>query len=135
LGQYLDFRLAVLVAKAGIAQGAQVTGPQLESRTLTLAPGQEVLTSATLADGLQARSFFGPGMRLKLSRLAPPALVKRGTAVQLKLHSSGVELSAQGTALADAYAGQPLSVRRDSDGRIIRGILQRGANGPVVDVK
>jgi flagella basal body P-ring formation protein FlgA len=135
LGAYADFKLPVLVAKDGLARGAAIDGAGLTSKTLTLAPGQEVLTDQALADGLTARGYFGPGMRLKLSRLAPPPLVRRGMAVQLIEQSGGIKLSASSTALADGFAGQALSVRRDSDGRVFRGVLQDGDSGAIVVVQ
>lgn len=135
LGSYLDFQLSAAVLPGGLMRGEVVLSTSLKLETLTLAPGQEVVSDPALAWGLMARGAIAPGERLKLSRLVQPPLVRRGEAVALLVNAGGVQLSAQGEALADGYAGQSIGVKRASDGRVWRGVVETGISGTVVVVK
>lgn len=135
LASYLDFRLRVATLPQGLTRCASLGTGSIGSELLTLAPGQEIVTDGSAVLGMMPRGQIAAGERLRLSRLVPAPLVRRGAAVPLLLRGGGVQLSATGEALADGYAGQALSVRRASDGHVWRGVVEHGDSGIVVVVE
>lgn len=135
LGPYLDFQLGIVTAPQGLARGEAASPLALRLESRTLAPGQEVLTDSAMVVDLLARGQIAAGAAVKLSRFTAAPAIRRGVLVPLVLRAGGVQLSAAGEALADGFSGQALSVRRESDGRVMRGVVELEDSGPVVVVQ
>ncbi len=132
LGQLGKFHLRVLVAPAGIAARTLIDAGHLGLEEQVIAPGQEVTTCTTDAVGLTTRSQIAAGAMVKLSRLKQPYDVTRLSTVTLLIRTGGVEMSAQAQAMADAYVGQVVLVKRLDDNAKFSGLV---VEGPLVVVE
>lgn len=126
LGQYVRFRLHVLVTADGIAPRTLVDEAPLLAAEQLLNAGAEVATLPAQVAGLATRGWLPAGSRVVLSRLMRPYDVARGSTVLLVIAVAGVRLEARATALADGYTGQRLAVQRDSDKRKYIGLVCAG---------
>lgn len=132
LVRYLSFTLPVVVAPDGLALHSRITAEQLALESRTLGAGSECCCDPSGLAGLESRVALPAGALVLPSRLRAPADVRRGDSVTLILRMDGMEVRAEASALADAYIGQRISVRRVSDRRQFSGVLQ---SGPIVEVE
>lgn len=132
LGQLGKFHLRVLVAPMGIAARTLIDAGHLGLEEQVVAPGQEVATCIVDAVGLTTRSQIAAGAMVKLSRLKQPYDVTRLGTVTLLIRTEGVELNAQAQAMADAYIGQVVLVKRLDDNAKFSGLV---VDGPLVVVE
>ncbi len=126
LGQYLRFRLAVLVTPGGLPARTLIDATQLTLLEQTLNAGTEVATLPEHVSGMATRGLLPAGARVVQSRLMQPYDVARGSTVLLVIAVDGVRLEARAVALADGYIGQRLSVQREDDKRKYIGLVCAG---------
>jgi flagella basal body P-ring formation protein FlgA len=126
LGQYVRFRLSVLVAAENIPARALLDTAPVELKEQLLNAGTEVAVSTAQVAGQAARGLLPTGTRIVLSRLMRPYDVARGSQVLLVIAVDGVRLEAVATALADGYLGQRLLVERAGDRRKYTGLVCAG---------
>ncbi len=115
LGQYFTFKLPVVVAATAVPSRVNLSAADLAITDVELRCGSEVVTSTAAVLGLETRSAYTQGARIKLSQLKRPYDIERGEVVTLVIGGAGVELRAAGTALNNAYTGQNVLVKRDGD--------------------
>lgn len=127
LARYVQFSLPVAVAPKGLALRSLVNLDRLALETRTLSAGSECSCDLACLSGLETRAAVLSGALVLPSRLRAPADVRRGDGVTIVMHLNGVEVRADASALADAYVGQRLSVRRTSDRKQFSGLLCEGA--------
>ncbi|MES0874118.1 flagellar basal body P-ring formation chaperone FlgA [Sinimarinibacterium thermocellulolyticum] len=118
-----DLRLVVVLAQA-VAPGERLDPARLrlEMRDVAALPFGYV-ASLEEAAGLQARRALPSGAVLTPGDARPPQLVKRGQTVTLIGRGAGIEVRAEGTALAAGARGERVRVRNSASKRIIEGVV------------
>lgn len=96
-----------------------------ETRDVAQLPFGFVAADAPLAE-LEYRRALAPGQVLAPQDLAPARVVRRGDMVQLVRRVGGLEVRADGKALADAARGERVRVENSGSKRIVEG----RASGP-----
>jgi flagella basal body P-ring formation protein FlgA len=92
----------------------------VERREVTRLPGGAVPGSRSL-EGLIARRALAPGAVLMEHDAQSPRVIKRGDPVVLVSRSGGIEVRANGKALAAAGVDERLSVENASSRRVVSG--------------
>ena len=126
-----DLRPVVVMTRS-IAPGQPIDADvlRLEKRDVaTLSMGY--LTSVDEAVGRSLRRPVAPGAALTPDALAVTRVIKRGDVVTLVGRSGGLEVRAQGKALADGGNGERISVENPSSRRVVQGVVR---DGDTVDV-
>ena len=115
---------AVVISTRPLAAGAAITPADLATRTeeLTLLPGSVLLDPAQAIGRTLAAGVPGGGV-LRAEQFRQAWAVTQGQVVRVVYESSSLSVSAEGKALANAAAGQPVDVRMSS-GKTVRGIAQ-----------
>ncbi|MFT5482481.1 MAG: flagella basal body P-ring formation protein FlgA [Halieaceae bacterium] len=73
--------------------------------------------------GMELTQAVKAGSPLRFNQLRQPRLINRGQQVIIVSKHKGLEVSAKGTALADATAGERVVVSNTSSGRKIEGVV------------
>jgi flagella basal body P-ring formation protein FlgA len=132
LRRYVDFNLPVVQANTEIPAYSAIDSAWLDCSSDTVSPGSEVLLNIEEATGMLSRLKLRTGDRLQGSRLQLPYDIARGQSVTLLIKSGGVEAVVEATAAGNAYVGQRISVRRNSDNQRFSGLVK---DGPVVVIE
>lgn len=121
----------VLVLNRGLAAGETVdlADISIERRDASRIAGAALANPAD-AVGRNARRVLPAGALLSASDLVSPRLVHRGDNVDLVSRAGGLEVRMRGRALADAGAGDRVSVESASSRKVIQGTVD--ASGAVV---
>jgi flagella basal body P-ring formation protein FlgA len=115
-----------LVATRPLAAGAAVQPDDVRTEEVewTREPQGVVATAAQLDQRVLARPIAS-GQPIALNALRAPQAVGQGEPVRVIGRGNGFSVTADGTALASATAGQPVRVRTDS-GKILTGTARPG---------
>lgn len=126
-----DLRSVVVMSRS-VAPGQPISADllRLEQRDVaTLSMGY--LSSIEEAVGRSLRRPVAPGAALTPDALAVTRLIKRGDLITLVGRSGGLEVRAQGKALADGGGGERIPVENQSSRRVVQGVVR---SGDTVDV-
>ena len=112
----------VLVLRQALAAGSAVTSADVELRTQRL-PGftSRYVSDITALEGRHLKNAAGPGTTLTTDLLGSDVLIKRGQRVTLVAAAGGIEVRAQGEAIADATATGRVKVRNLDSQKIVEG--------------
>lgn len=117
----------VVVMNRSIAPGQPITADALriESRDIaSLSMGY--VSSTNEAIGRSLRRPVAPGAALTPDALAVTKLIRRGALITLVGKSGGLEVRAQGKAMADGGNGERISVENLSSRRVVQGVVRDG---------
>lgn len=115
----------VLVTRRTVARGATMGPTDVESQVLRV-PGlatHYVATAAELA-GRHAKRALSPGTVVSNDELATNLLVRKGQQVTLLAAVGGIEVRANGRALADGGAADRIRVQNLNSSRIVEGLVE-----------
>jgi flagella basal body P-ring formation protein FlgA len=107
----------------------EIDDAQLELRPLTLTGVPPMIGGANPA-GRIARTRLAAGTVLTPSTLAPSPVARRGERVKLQVDRGQAHLEMEAEVVANAFAGQPVTVRIPSTGRRLQGRID--ASGKVI---
>jgi flagella basal body P-ring formation protein FlgA len=112
----------VLVLRQAAAAGSVLTSADVELRTQRL-PGftSRYVSDITALEGRHLKNAAGPGTALTTDILVGDVLIKRGQRVTLVAAAGGIEVRAQGEAIADATASGRVKVRNLDSQKIVEG--------------
>ncbi len=115
----------VLVTKRTIARGSGLSQTDVESQVLRV-PGLATHYVAIAADltGRHARRALPPGTVISNDELATDVLVKKGQQVTLLAAVGGIEVRANGRALADGGTADRIRVQNLNSSRIVEGKVE-----------
>jgi flagella basal body P-ring formation protein FlgA len=115
----------VLVTKRTVSRGSGIGEPDVESQVLRV-PGLATHYVATAADliGRHAKRALPPGTVLGNDELATDVLVKKGQQVTLLAAAGGIEVRANGRALADGGTADRIRVQNLNSSRIVEGMVE-----------
>lgn len=118
----LETETPVLVLQQAAAAGAVLTPADVELRTQRL-PGftSRYVSDITALQGRHLKNAAGPGTALTTDLLVGDVLIKRGQRVTLVAAAGGIEVRAQGEAIADATAAGRVRVRNLDSQKIVEG--------------
>jgi flagella basal body P-ring formation protein FlgA len=121
----VETELQVLVLKQALARGSAVGIDAVETRRMRV-PG---LADTYIREPSQLvkrhlRTAVAPGTALSVELLAADILVKRGQRVTLVARDAGVEIRAQGEAIANATADGRVRVMNLSSRKIVEGQVE-----------
>jgi len=116
----LVFRVTLPVLNHAIGPGAVIAPGDLD----TIKVARERVGVDTATDGQQIigkspRRPLAAGIPVRLGDLALPILVHKGQLVSIELHTSSLELTAQGTALEDGANGALVRIANTKSNRVI----------------
>ncbi len=125
VGVSIQTELPVLVLRNAAGRGAQLTAADVETRTLRL-PGLATtyISSVGQLTDRHLRLPAAPGTALTIDLLAADILVKRGQRVTLVANGGGLEVRAQGEAIADASPAGRVRVLNLGSRRIVEGQVE-----------
>jgi flagella basal body P-ring formation protein FlgA len=86
------------------------------------------LTDINKAVGLQAVNFLRPGTVLNSFSLRQPALIKRGSTVNILARAGGLEVSTVGIAMQDGILGQIIRVQNANSRRFLSAKVLDGSS-------
>lgn len=115
----------VLVTKRTIARGAGLAASDVESQVLRV-PGLATHYVATAADlaGRHARRSLPPGTVVSNDELAANSVIRRGQQVTLVAAVGGIEVRANGKALADGGTADRIRVQNLASSRVVEGLVE-----------
>jgi flagella basal body P-ring formation protein FlgA len=115
----------VLVTKRTVSRGSGVGPSDVETQVLRV-PGLATHYVATVADlaGRHAKRALPPGTVLSNDELATDVLVKKGQQVTLLAAVGGIEVRANGRALADGGTADRIRVQNLNSSRIVEGMVE-----------
>lgn len=118
----IETELQVAVLRNAAARGAALTAADVAMKTLRL-PGLPTtyITSADQLAGRHLKQAAAPGIALTVDLLAADVLIRRGQRVLLVAQAGGIEVRAQGEAVADARPNGRVRVLNLSSRRIVEG--------------
>lgn len=121
----IETQMPVAVLRNAAARGAALTAADVEIRTLRM-PGLPAayITSVEQLSGRHLKQAAAPGTALTIDLLAADVLVKRGQRVLLVAQAGGLEVRAQGEAVADARPNGRVRVLNLSSRRIVEGQVE-----------
>ncbi len=127
-----DARPRIPVAAATIYPGEVITRAMLRMRAVPRRFYERggFVREADEVIGKMARRTLVRGRPIPPGALREPYAVRSGKAVRIVYRRGGLEISALGTALASASAGEVVAVRNVDSGRIVRGVAR--ADGTVM---
>jgi len=115
---------SIVVASSKLVRGAVISEHDLEiqERTVNQA-GASGFTSTEQIIGMEVKRSLRAGQAVSHFDVKPPRLVKRGDNVVIVAETGAISVKMTGTALADGYRDQQISVRNNSSDRTIRAIV------------
>lgn len=115
----------VVVTKRTVSRGSGVGPSDVESQVLRV-PGLATHYVASVADlaGRHAKRALPPGTVLGNDELATDVLIKRGQQVTLLAAVGGIEVRANGKALADAGMADRIRVQNLNSSRVVEGMVE-----------
>ncbi|MEO6078247.1 MAG: flagellar basal body P-ring formation chaperone FlgA [Steroidobacteraceae bacterium] len=118
----VETELKVLVLRSAAARGSGLTAADVEVQQ-RIVPGvaNSYLTDAGQLQGRHLKLAAAPGTPLSTELLATDILIRRGQRVTLVASVGGIEVRAQGEAIADASAAGRVRVLNLSSRRIVEG--------------
>ncbi len=121
----VETELKVLVMRAAAARNSSPAATDVELQ-LRRVPGiaTSYLTHADQLSGRHLKTAVSPGTALSTDLLAADILVKRGQRVTLVASVGGLEVRAQGEAIADATAAGRVRVLNLSSRKIVEGQVE-----------
>jgi flagellar basal body P-ring formation protein FlgA len=121
----IESELAVLVLKQAAARNAALRPQDVESQTRRV-PGvaANYLTDPAQLDRRHLRMPAAQGTTLTADLFAADVLIRRGQRVTLVASAGGIEVRAQGEAVADASAAGRVRVLNLSSRRIVEGQVE-----------
>jgi flagella basal body P-ring formation protein FlgA len=121
----IETELSVLVLRRAMTRGGQPGDNDVEVRTLRV-PGtaSTYITSVDQLAGRHLRRPVAPGEALTVDLLAADILVRRGQRVTLVATVGGLEVRAQGEAIADAGPTGRVRVLNLASRRIVEGQVE-----------
>jgi flagellar basal body P-ring formation protein FlgA len=121
----IETQMPVAVLRNAGARGAALTPVDVEIRTIRVPglPATYITSVEQLADR-HLKQTAAPGTALTVDLLAADVLVKRGQRVLLVAQAGGIEVRAQGEAVADARPNGRVRVLNLSSRRIVEGQVE-----------
>lgn len=114
----------VLVLRRAVQRGDSASPDQFETQTRDIALlHQGFLATTTEVEGLRFRRPMSAGSVAGPGDLVPPDWVTRGGPVQLVGRAGGIEVRAEGKALATAGKGARVRVQNLRSRRIVEGVV------------
>jgi flagellar basal body P-ring formation protein FlgA len=118
-GQVID-TIALPVAVARLASGTVIREDDVRMARVPVAMvHSEVLHATTEAVGMQLRHAVFAGQPFSVADVMRPALVQRGSDVQIELQSPGISLLAQGVAMESGATGERIRVLNPSSHAVL----------------
>lgn len=123
----IETEMPVLVLRQAAARGASLTPEDVELQTRRV-PGIAAgyLTDPAQLQRRHLKLAAGPGTALTPDLLAPDVMIKRGQRVTLVAAAGGIEVLAEGEAIANGTAGGRVRVLNLSSRRIVEGEVESG---------
>jgi flagella basal body P-ring formation protein FlgA len=121
----VESELPVLVLRQPALRGASLTAQDVESQSRRV-PGfaaNYIVDNAGLA-GRHLRNAAAPGTPLTTDLLVPDIIIKRGQRVTLVASTGGIEVRAQGEAIADATPAGRVRVQNLASQKIVEGQVE-----------
>lgn len=130
----IEVELPVLVLQRALPRDARIGSAdvQLQTRRVAGSPANFVNDIATLQNRHLKRPLTS-GSPLTLDALAVDVMVKRGQQVTLLAKSGGIEIRAQGRAMADGGMNDRIRVQNVNSLKIVEGVVEN-AGTVVVDL-
>lgn len=121
----IETEMPVLVLRQAAARGASLTQDEVELQTRRV-PGVAAgyLTDPSQLHRRHLKMAAGPGTALTPDLLAPDVMIKRGQRVTLVAVAGGIEVLAEGEAIANGTAGGRVRVLNLSSRRIVEGQVE-----------
>lgn len=121
----IETEMQVLVLRQAAARGASLTTDDVELQTRRV-PGVAAgyLTDPAQLHRRHLKTAAGPGTALTPDLLAPDVMIKRGQRVTLVAAAGGIEVLADGEAIANGTAGGRVRVLNLSSHRIVEGRVE-----------
>lgn len=118
----IETELPVLVMRAAAARNSSPTAEEVELQQRRV-PGiaTSYLTHTDQLRGRHLKAAVSPGTPLTTDLLAADILIRRGQHVTLVASAGGIEIHAQGEAVADATPAGRVRVLNRSSGKIVEG--------------
>lgn len=116
----------VLVLQRALAPGETLGAGNVALETRDVARLAGALTDASSIAGFSLRRPLAAGAVLTSADVLSPRLVRRGDSVTVVARTGGIEVRAQGRAMADAGVGDRLSVENLSSRRMLQGVVLAG---------
>lgn len=114
----------VLVLSRGVLRGDHVEPGLLQPETRDVAQLPfGYVSDAAAVSGYEFRRPLAAGQVPGPDDLTPPKWVRRGDAVQLVGRGTGIEVHAEGKALADGVAGARVAVENSRSKRVVEGVV------------
>ncbi|MEO6699136.1 MAG: flagellar basal body P-ring formation chaperone FlgA [Paraperlucidibaca sp.] len=120
----------VLVARRALSRNEQITANDVMAtrRDITSLP-YGYLSELPVGDALQAKIGIGQGAVITPGMTQAANIIRRGDLVAIELSDTRMAISMRGVALADAAAGELVTVKNSQSGRTVQG--QAVASGRV----
>lgn len=121
----VETEMQVLVLRQAAARNANLAASDVELQTRRM-PGMAAayLTDVAQLERQHLRISVAPGTALTPNLFAPDVMIRRGQRVTLVASAGGIEVRAQGEAIADGTAGGRVRVLNLSSRRIVEGQVQ-----------
>ena len=111
----------MMVASRQLRRGERIgAGDVRTERVAVNRAGTAALTSKEII-GREARVDLAEGTPLSAAVIVLPPNVRAGQGIVLLVNTERFQLTAKGAALNDGHIGEIISVRRETDGRTVRG--------------
>jgi flagellar basal body P-ring formation protein FlgA len=121
----VDTQMNVLVLRQAAARNTSLTAANVEVQSRRV-PGSasSYLTSLEQLTGRHLKQAAGPGTALTNDLVVADVLIKRGQRVTLVANAGGIEVRAQGEAVADATSAGRVRVLNLSSRKIVEGQVE-----------
>lgn len=111
----------MLVAARILRRGQQMSAGDFRSERVAVNRAGSASLSANEIIGHEARMDLAEGTPLTAAVMVLPPNVRSGQGIALLVNTERFQLTAKGEALNDGHIGEIISVRRETDGRTVRG--------------
>lgn len=85
--------------------------------------GADILTDAKSLVGMVARSGINPNQPVRARDVRAATVIQKGALVTIMVRSASMTLTAQGRALTDGAAGQPIRVSNTSSNKVLEAVV------------
>ncbi len=114
------------VLAASLPRGTIIRASDLRFVDLTLNQGsQQIISDANLIVGMQLRRPATEGATLSHYMLEAPKIVRRGQQILLVKQSGALQVQMSGKAMGNGAAGDRISVKNLSSGKLVEGTINR----------